>query len=74
MNTKKAKDLKVGDVILGGKRITKIAANFFYDKFKYNYTVYFEMINGNEYLGHKAFDYLEDANIIMDSFHAKGAA
>lgn len=61
--TKKAKDLKVGDKLLGGRIITKICHTFLFDKFKYNYTVYFNKIDGTP--NHIAYDYLEDANVTV---------
>jgi hypothetical protein len=57
IKTKKPKDLKIGDKILAGE-IVDIKKTFFYDTFKYSYTVYFK----DKLL---ANSYLEDVNIII---------
>ena len=61
--TKKPHELKIGDKLLGGCVITKIIANFNFNKLEYGYTVKFNNPDGTPH--HTGFDYAHNANIIV---------
>lgn len=61
--TKKARELKVGDKLMGGEVITKITPTFNYHKMEYGYTVSINNPDGTRH--HTGYDYTESSNIIV---------